>query len=269
MNTLPDACENCETPLAGPYCHQCGQRHEQGDDGVVALFRDGLVGTWHRLRAVRDGWYLLVAPGFLTAEFLRGRRVRHAHPWFVWLTWSAVGFAVAALAPPPGQAAALDAMHGLEAFQEAPAEVVAWSDWLLGLQSDMVRVLSALSTLVLYPVLLRWLDRATHTRTAYWVLSLHVSAWAAMLYLPLAVLTYGQSDDAFLRGFAWSFPLLLLLMWAYNAVSLHRGLGMPSRRAGVLAGMSVLLSLLVQVAVTTMWVLVCWAPLIWHLWVSG
>lgn len=74
------ACLNCCAPLAGEYCAACGQR---------AI--DPTAPTWYVVREVvaeaadLDGRVLstaraLVSPGWLTAEFLRGRRAPYLGP---------------------------------------------------------------------------------------------------------------------------------------------------------------------------------------------
>ncbi len=91
-------CRNCGTPLHGPYCAACGQR-------VLDLDRPlrDLLGEWASSvaafdsRLLRTLWPLVCRPGFLTAEYLAGRRVRHVHPLKLYLAISLVAFLVLAL----------------------------------------------------------------------------------------------------------------------------------------------------------------------------
>lgn len=89
-------CENCGAVLAGPYCSQCGQRHhdhpvhhfwhfisEAAEDLTHADSR-----LWQTLRA------LLFRPGFLTREFLDGRRVRYLPPVRLYLVVSVIFFLI-------------------------------------------------------------------------------------------------------------------------------------------------------------------------------
>lgn len=95
----PRQCENCGATLAGQYCAQCGQRHhghpvhhfwhfigEATEDLTHADSR-----LWQTLFA------LLFRPGFLTREFLDGRRVRYLPPVRLYLVVSVLFFLVVGL----------------------------------------------------------------------------------------------------------------------------------------------------------------------------
>lgn len=95
MTTRAEArCLNCDAPLAGPYCSQCGQ--EDAEAGLLSTrltFHDvleDLVQVDGRLaRDVRD---LVARPGLLTAAFLAGRRARHLAPAKLYLLVNFVFF---------------------------------------------------------------------------------------------------------------------------------------------------------------------------------
>lgn len=88
VNTSPEArdsatehCANCATPLLGPHCHACGQPVR----GMVRHFSSILGDLFDTLlaldsRIARTLWPLLTNPGFLTREYLAGRRVRYVSP---------------------------------------------------------------------------------------------------------------------------------------------------------------------------------------------
>ena len=79
-------CLNCGVTLAGDYCSQCGQR-DTGKDLRFADLLSELVGalfTWDS-RIWRTLVPLLVRPGFLTAEFMAGRRARYVPPLRLYL----------------------------------------------------------------------------------------------------------------------------------------------------------------------------------------
>jgi hypothetical protein len=92
-------CANCGTELVGTYCHACGQR--VSDNPELALtpllrqFADELIHldfkTLHTLRA-------LLNPGFLTREFLEGRRRRYLSPIKLYFVSAAIFFLAAPLA---------------------------------------------------------------------------------------------------------------------------------------------------------------------------
>src|SRR5579862_5007507 len=75
-------CTNCGTPLTGKYCSGCGQRHHElpvhhfwhfvGEAFEDLTHADSRL--WQTLIA------LLFRPGFLTREFLEGRRARYLPP---------------------------------------------------------------------------------------------------------------------------------------------------------------------------------------------
>jgi hypothetical protein len=86
-------CDNCGAPLGGRYCSACGQRREPP-----------LHSLWHFLQVAAEDlthadsrlWRTLAAllfkPGFLTAEFIAGRRARYLPPVRLYLVLSVVFF---------------------------------------------------------------------------------------------------------------------------------------------------------------------------------
>lgn len=89
--TLPAGavCGNCATRLEGPYCYRCGQPIKgliRPLSGWVADFFDSVFDYDGRLP--RTLIPLLFRPGFLTREYIAGRRVRYVTPvrLFLFLT---------------------------------------------------------------------------------------------------------------------------------------------------------------------------------------
>ena len=86
-------CRHCQTELAGPYCHACGQRAIAEDalsaraisaelwDHVPAL-------DFKTVRSLRA----LFVPGKLTAEFIAGHRPPYLSPLKVYLLCAAIFF---------------------------------------------------------------------------------------------------------------------------------------------------------------------------------
>jgi hypothetical protein len=89
----PDACQNCGTSLTGEYCHHCGQRRIADDELSVSRFvhelRDEVVHLdFKTLRSLRA----LARPGFLTAEYLEGRRRAYTSPLRLYFLCAALFF---------------------------------------------------------------------------------------------------------------------------------------------------------------------------------
>lgn len=84
-------CANCGTPLAGPYCSRCGQHVADYHRSVWRFVVDFLDNTfsWDS-RFLRTLVPLFRQPGFLTKEFMAGRRVHYVHPLRLFLFTSAV-----------------------------------------------------------------------------------------------------------------------------------------------------------------------------------
>ena len=94
----PAACANCDATVSGHYCAHCGQKAEHA---VHSL--------WHFLSEVAEDlthadsrlWQTLKAllfnPGFLTCEFLAGRRARYMPPFRLYLVTSVLFFLILAL----------------------------------------------------------------------------------------------------------------------------------------------------------------------------
>jgi hypothetical protein len=94
-------CENCGAPLSGKYCSACGQRHFDHPVHHFGHFvSEALEDLTH---ADSRLWQTLIAllfrPGFLTREFLAGRRVRYLPPVRLYLVLSVLFFLIVAITP--------------------------------------------------------------------------------------------------------------------------------------------------------------------------
>ena len=76
------ACANCGTPLLGEHCYACGQPVKGLVRHFSSLMGDVLdsVFEWDA-RTPRTLWPLLARPGYLTLEYLAGRRIRYVSPF--------------------------------------------------------------------------------------------------------------------------------------------------------------------------------------------
>ena len=98
---MPDAgrCLNCGAPLHGAFCAGCGQRVVPPHPTVRELAGD----AWHELTGY-DGRIMatirgLARPGFLTREYIEGRRAHFLPPIRVYLIVSLIYFVIAASVP--------------------------------------------------------------------------------------------------------------------------------------------------------------------------
>ena len=93
-------CENCGQELRGHYCANCGQAavsYHRSFRHVVVDVLDSFL-NWDS-KFIRSIGLLLWKPGWLTNQFLEGRRVRFVHPLRLYLLVSIVFFLCARLIP--------------------------------------------------------------------------------------------------------------------------------------------------------------------------
>jgi hypothetical protein len=89
------ACANCDAAVSGHFCHQCGQEtvlHRPSTREFLHEFIGHYVALEGKLWQTMK--LLLLKPGQLTLEYMRGRRVRYIEPLRVYLTFSLIFFAL-------------------------------------------------------------------------------------------------------------------------------------------------------------------------------
>jgi hypothetical protein len=95
-------CQNCGEPLTGPFCATCGQHDIDYHRSVGPIIEDSLEGFLHFdgkfFKSVR---WLFTRPGFLTKEFIAGRRVSYIHPLRLYIFASFLYFAANLFIPHP------------------------------------------------------------------------------------------------------------------------------------------------------------------------
>lgn len=88
-------CLNCNARVFGPYCHVCGQENIEPNETawqlVVHFFNDITHFEGKFSKAIR---YLLFRPGFLPAEYARGRRMSYMNPVRMYVFTSAFFFII-------------------------------------------------------------------------------------------------------------------------------------------------------------------------------
>lgn len=112
-------CENCDTPLQGPYCHRCGQH----DFDVHRSFRHTLIealeGFFHfDTKLFRNVVTLLFQPGRLTAAFNAGKRAAQVPPFRFYVFVSILFFFLAFLNAGSGHRPAVTAAAAPEVVQQ-------------------------------------------------------------------------------------------------------------------------------------------------------
>ncbi|HWW11868.1 MAG TPA: DUF3667 domain-containing protein [Brevundimonas sp.] len=88
-------CANCETPLMGPHCHECGQLAEDFHKSIWKLTVEAVESLLHldgRLFSTLPD--LLRRPGKLTREYLEGKRASQVAPFRMFLVILLVAFFV-------------------------------------------------------------------------------------------------------------------------------------------------------------------------------
>jgi hypothetical protein len=139
-------CENCGTPLTGPYCPQCGQPaidYRRSFRHVIVDVLDSFL-SWDSKIFATFVW-LIVRPWRLTNEFLAGHRVRYLHPLRLYLLASilfffAVNYGVKSIHIQPGKNLPPDLRAEIEADLQKSINVQPGKDF----SPDVAEVAAAL-----------------------------------------------------------------------------------------------------------------------------
>lgn len=113
------ACANCQTPLTGPFCAQCGQRRRDRLRGreIVGTVFDQLFGLESRLgRSIIE---LTRSPGAVARAYVGGQRARYVNPFKYCLAIIAAYLLLGALL-------GVDPSQGIAASITQDGEVVPW-----------------------------------------------------------------------------------------------------------------------------------------------
>ncbi len=94
----PGVCDNCGASLHGEYCHLCGQQDKTYIRNVFSLLHEFLqeFSSWDS-RLVKTLVPLLFKPGFLSMEYVAGRRARYVPPIRLYLFISLLFFLIVAM----------------------------------------------------------------------------------------------------------------------------------------------------------------------------
>ncbi|HZE85879.1 MAG TPA: DUF3667 domain-containing protein [Puia sp.] len=88
-------CLNCKSDLYGRYCHVCGQENLEPKESVWHLIQHFFNDITHfDGKFFSTGKYLLKKPGFLSAEYMAGRRASYLNPIRMYVFTSAIFFII-------------------------------------------------------------------------------------------------------------------------------------------------------------------------------
>jgi hypothetical protein len=88
-------CLNCGAQLTGRYCQVCGQENTEPKEtvwGLVSHFFNDI--THFDGKFFSTVKYLIAKPGFLSAEYIKGRRASYLHPIRMYVFTSAFFFII-------------------------------------------------------------------------------------------------------------------------------------------------------------------------------
>ncbi len=116
-------CLNCNTEVVGKYCHVCGQENIEPKESawhlITHFFNDVTHFDGKFFSSLK---YLILKPGFLSSEYLKGRRASYLHPIRMYVFTSFVFFLIVFLNA---------GHHEVQDPQEMKAEYVQEKDSLL------------------------------------------------------------------------------------------------------------------------------------------
>ena len=111
-----ERCPNCGGAVPERFCTRCGQERLPHRQTVLVLLKEFVEGVFSfDSLVVRSLIPLLFRPGFLTQEYMAGRRQRYISPLRIYLTVSVLFFAVGLIAPASAPSQASPAQAGGEA----------------------------------------------------------------------------------------------------------------------------------------------------------
>jgi len=243
--SLRASCANCGAPLTGRWCAACGQEDRPLDPSLREVVGD----VWEAIsnvdgRVLQSLRRLFLSPGFLTREYLEGRRVRWLAPVRLYLVVSVAYFGLTSLTGWGGFYISADPTGATSAEEQAELQSLGYaSDSELDLAArDAVSVWLPRAMFLLVPVfgLMVALGRRRARRSYphHLVFSLHAHAafFGAFTVTALADGAFGDGPITSAVGL-----LSMLYSLAYIVLALRTVYGGSVRRAlaeGVVIGAS-------------------------------
>lgn len=93
----PAACENCDAPLHGPFCHRCGQAAHSPVRSFAHAVEEVFESFWHLDGRIFRTLRRLLVPGALAADYLAGRRAPYVAPMRLFVILCVLAFFVGKL----------------------------------------------------------------------------------------------------------------------------------------------------------------------------
>lgn len=243
-------CAGCGRELLGDFCHACGERRLRADEMTLRAFVRDVASEVADLdsRAYRSARALLTRPGFLTAEWVAGRRRAYVGPLKLFLISFAAILLASSLRPRApleesartldgswmgGMADALAARAGLsrvETLERLNSITLSHLSWLSVL---IPVVLAAVLVLVFKRRRRGYVEHlvfATHVSTVYFVLGIAVMPVQSLMKTQPLV---AQALSVLVLGVMWVY------VWrAVTCVYGDRGWRAGLRAAVVLVGIN-------------------------------
>ena len=97
MHSDSPFCHNCGIRLTGPFCAACGQKAVPLSVTMHEFVHELTHETLHVDGRIFQSIRRLLSPGFLTSEYIRGRRARWISPIRLYLIFSVAFFALSAI----------------------------------------------------------------------------------------------------------------------------------------------------------------------------
>lgn len=134
-----ERCQNCGTPLQGPYCHRCGQHDFDINQSFGHTFLEALENFFHfDTKLFRNVVTLLFRPGRLTAEFNAGKRATQMPPFRLYVFVSFLFFFLTFLGEDTGKRALKASAHpGANAAQSVDGQPVNLADAFAAAGKDL------------------------------------------------------------------------------------------------------------------------------------
>lgn len=242
----PTTCPNCAYPLAPDhqYCASCGQA-VIGED-TLRSFATHFLGDYFTFdsKIIRSAVPLLVRPGFLTVEFLAGRRARYIPPLRMFIFLSVIFFLVIGWASAP-------VIDGTDA--ELMQEQLFWDRFFNSVLPKMVFLFLPCFALLTH----LFFRNKQRSYLAPFVFSMHFHAFVFLSFAAYGLVSAAVRALGSVAANQWLISALLLytlfyLWWSLRVVYKRRPLGHTLRFVGLLG---LYLILLVSGSVLAVWLL--------------